>query len=149
MIYSHEKQTGGHNRSRLQRARASNLQPLSKFPEVPKPRVGHPSAVRPSRPRLHLCAPAMPSNPWKAFSSCHKCQRLRSRKINEPALRGQMTLSKISSSSFSSCLLSLYYPHVYSQDVAGRRKNTSWFSRLQGHGPALLFFRVFASSICE
>lgn len=67
-------------------------------------------SVPSSAPRLRVCVRACRAlKPLEGFSSCHKCQRLLSRKINEPALTGQMTLSKISSSSFSSCLLSLYH----------------------------------------
>lgn len=78
------------------------VQPPPKVQEVPGTPVSS-GVVCPTRLRLRLGSPAVHSNPWKASSSCHKCQRLRSRKINGHALRGQMTLSKISSSSFSSC----------------------------------------------
>lgn len=114
VIYSHEMQRGAQSKPTATR---TCVEPTAtqKIPGVPETPVSHSSTVHPPRPRLlRLCALAMPSNPWKAFSSCHKCQRLRSGKINEPALRGQMTLSKISSSSFSSCLLSLYYSLFYS-----------------------------------
>lgn len=79
-----------------------------KFPEVPPNSSA--SAARPDLgsepPSLCVCHAL---KPLEGFSSCHKCQHLLSSKMDEPALTGQTTLSKISSSSFSSCLLSLYY----------------------------------------
>lgn len=130
--------------------KASTFEPLvcrtwsyRKFPEVPPfPTTPAPAPAPPvptSAPSLRLCAPAMPSNPWKAFLPAINVSIYSPARWMNLHLRAKRPYLKSAAvASPRACCLSIMR-FVYCEDAA---EKTFWVLWQQRRGPVLVFCRV-------